>query len=184
MIFFGANDSVSDAPSQRRVSIEEYKANLIEIVTHPATRLQNPRTMLVTPPPINEYQRVVEDRKKGYHHIRRTARTTKKYAEACLGIAKGLGVVGVDIWSAFMREAGWEEGQPLAGSMETPQNPVLERLMYDGMYIVSLEPAIKYTEFYGVQGFTSLPMDIDWSIGKCRKPFENIGKTRLRRTWQ
>jgi isoamyl acetate esterase len=132
LIFFGANDSIINPDGHHPITIEEYKANLETIISHPTTKAQNPRILLLAPPPVNEYERIEVDKEKGHHHLRRSAGTTKKYAEACLQVAKSNGVVGVDIWSAFMKEAGWDGEAELPGSMDAPPNKILERLMYDG----------------------------------------------------
>jgi hypothetical protein len=134
LLFFGANDSIIDQTSRQHVSIDEYKANIEHIVNHPVTRLQNPNIILVTPPPICEYQQKQLDIQKGFPFLRRRAENTRKYAEACLDVARRMNLVGVDIWSTFMREAGWEEGRILEGSLETQRNEVLQRLLYDGRF--------------------------------------------------
>lgn len=125
---------MTDPTSRHHVPVDEYKANLEYIINHPATRLQNPNIILVTPPPICEYQQKESDLQKGFGFLRRRAENTKKYAEACLDVAKRMNLVGVDIWSTFMREAGWKEGQPLEGSLEVQRNEVFERLLYDGRF--------------------------------------------------
>ena len=63
---------------------------------------------------------------------RRTAEATKKYADACRELGNRLGVPVVDIWSAFMKAAGWSEGEPLAGSINAPENKKLADLLSDG----------------------------------------------------
>lgn len=55
------------------------------------------------------------------------------YADACRDIGKELGVPVLDLWSVFMAEAGWKEGEPLAGSIKNERNKVLEELLHDGM---------------------------------------------------
>lgn len=132
MLFFGANDSVIDRTSRHHVSIDAYKANLEHIVNHPVTRLQNPNIILVTPPPICEYQQKQLDMQKGFPSLRRQSENTKKYAEACLDVARRMNLVGVDIWSTFMREAGWKEGEKLTGSLDAEKSEVLQKLLYDG----------------------------------------------------
>ncbi|KAH8703772.1 GDSL Lipase/Acylhydrolase family protein [Talaromyces proteolyticus] len=135
LLFFGANDSVIDRTSRHHVSVDEYKANLEYIITHPSTRQQNPNIIVVTPPPICEHQQKQLDIQKGFPFLRRRAENTKKYAEACLDVASRMNVVGVDIWSAFMREAGWEQGRALKGSLEVQKNEVLQSLLYDGLHL-------------------------------------------------
>lgn len=63
----------------------------------------------------------------------RTAEHTKMYADACYEIGKELGVPVLDLWSVFMAEAGWREGEPLAGSIKIGKNNVLGELLEDGM---------------------------------------------------
>ncbi|CRG91873.1 GDSL esterase/lipase At5g62930 [Talaromyces islandicus] len=146
LLFVGANDSVVDRTSRHHVSIDDYKANLEHIVNHPVTRLQNPKIILVTPPPICEYQQTQVDKEKGFSFLRRRSENTKKYAEACLDVASRMNLVGVDIWSAFMREAGWEEGQTLEGSLEAPKNEILQRLLYDGLHLTANGYRLLYKE--------------------------------------
>jgi isoamyl acetate esterase len=130
-IFFGANDAVLPSFYQY-VPLEQFKENLRAIVEHPAMRAQNPRILVLTTPPVNEYKLVFFDAAHGYSDITRTASNTKRYAEACREVADSLQLPVVDIWGAFMKAAGWEEGQPLAGSLDNPRNGVLDGLLTDG----------------------------------------------------
>lgn len=66
----------------------------------------------------------------------RTAEHTKLYADACREIGKELGVPVLDLWSIFMAEAGWREGEPLSGSIKSERNKVLGELLHDGMRIL------------------------------------------------
>ena len=129
MIFFGANDSCVPG-SEQHVPLAEYKENLKRLVQHPAVREQNPKIIIITPPPINEYQLFQPDQPKG-----RTAGHTKSYAEAAREMAASLGVPAGDVWSRFMHAAGWNEGQPLLGSRDIPNSEKLESLFTDGLYL-------------------------------------------------
>lgn len=40
-----------------------------------------------------------------------------------------------DIWSRFMKEAGWREGQPLVGSREVPNSEKLQSFLTDGSFM-------------------------------------------------
>lgn len=130
-IFFGPNDACVPGHEQH-VPLEEYKENLKRIIQHPATQAQNPRIVLITPPPINEYQLEAFDSEKENPHPSRTASLAKSYAEAAREVAASLNVPAADIWSAFMARVGWKEGQPLVGSRDLPNNDQFCSLFTDG----------------------------------------------------
>jgi len=110
-IFFGANDAVlPDSPTHQHVPLQEYKENLRSLITHETIEAHQPRIILITPGPVDEYQ---------FFARQRTAEHTKLYADACREIGKELGVPVLDLWSVFMAEAGWRKGEPL---------------LHDGMY--------------------------------------------------
>lgn len=88
--------------------------------------------MLITPPPLDEYQQDEVELFKGFLQPRRNAATTKKYADACRDVGRRLGIPVVDIWSAFMKAAGWKGGHKLEGSKELPPNSKLNELLADG----------------------------------------------------
>lgn len=81
---------------------------------------------------MDEYRLEECDRAKGVSEVRRTAEHTKGYADACREVARDLGVVLVDLWSAFMAEAGWKRGMPLVGSKDVRRNDTLGDLLHDG----------------------------------------------------
>jgi isoamyl acetate esterase len=94
---------------------------------------QKPKILLLTPPPVNEYQLTIRDALKGCTMPQRTAANTKKYADACRQVGEELGLPVVDLWRAFMSKAGWEEGEPLIGSGDRERNRILESLLQDGI---------------------------------------------------
>lgn len=112
--------------------LNEFKQNLKCIVQHPSVTTQNPRLILITPPPVNEYKLEESDRVKGLTDPRRTAEHTKKYADACRKAGDELGVAVLDIWSIMMAKAGWKEGEPLVGSKKVARNEVLDAFLIDG----------------------------------------------------
>lgn len=103
------------------------------IVQHPNTRAQKSRLIIITPPPVNEYQLESFDASKNAPHPSRTANHTKLYAETARQVGASLNVPVVDLWTAFMQTTGWHDGQPLVGSREVPNNERLARLFTDGM---------------------------------------------------
>ncbi|KAK2762575.1 hypothetical protein FQN54_000748 [Arachnomyces sp. PD_36] len=148
-IFFGANDAVLPGGVQY-IPVEDYKRNLKAIIQHPAVKEQNLTVFLLTPPPINEYQTEVMDHGHGHDRLQRTASNTKVYADACREVGAELGVIVVDIWRAFMTFVGWEEGKPLDGSKDVPENAALAKLFSDGLHFKPGGYRIVYNELLRV----------------------------------
>ena len=137
MIFFGANDACSvEASNGQHVPLETYKLNLRDIVTHPVVQAHEPRIILVTPPAVEE--RLLEQRVKsfGYKELNRSNAVTKLYADAVHEVGKANNIAVLDLWSAFMTEAGWKAGDPLPGSLSVPKNAGLRRLLVDGLITI------------------------------------------------
>ena len=98
-----------------------------ELTTH------KPRILLVTPPPVDEYQQVIADQARGFDSVRLIAENTKMYAQTCIEVGSELKVPVVDIWTSFLHYAGWIEGQEhLLGSRKVPPNETLQGLFSDG----------------------------------------------------
>ena len=115
------------------------------MTSHPSVQAQGMKLLLLTPPPVNEYQLDLQEFvvKDGN---RRTAANTKIYADACREVGSKTGVPVVDIWSAFMRAAGWKEGEPLAGSKTAAENEKLAALLSDGAPHFGLLVALWFAE--------------------------------------
>ncbi|GAB7348781.1 hypothetical protein MBLNU459_g7505t1 [Dothideomycetes sp. NU459] len=147
-VFFGANDArLPNTPGfSQTVSLEQYTENVLKIATHPAVQAHNPKLILVTPPPVDERLCLATDSAKGINVIRRTAANTALYAEAVRQVGRRLNTPVLDLWSAFMKAAGWKAGEPLPGSSDIPQNEVLVKLMYDGLHFNPEGYRILYTE--------------------------------------
>lgn len=136
------------------VSLEQYTENLIKIATHPAVQAHKPQIILITPPPVDERLCIASD---GTDVVRRTAANTAIYAEAVRQVGKKLNAPVLDLWSAFMKAAGWKAGEPLPGSRDVPQNEVLVKLMYDGQYYHVRYTVIAKVDY--VQDCTSIQKD-------------------------
>ena len=136
VIFFGANDScLKGAVGSQHVPLEDYKRNLEVLITNDQVREQKPRTILVTPPPIEEYSREENDRAKGIPEPRRRASYTKLYADATREVGVAHNVTVLDLYAVFMRHAGQsKEDSLLEGSKEKPPNAQLRRLLHDGKW--------------------------------------------------
>lgn len=82
---------------------------------------------------MDEYRLEERDAEKGNPERQRTAEHTKQYADACREVGAEVGAVVLDLWSVFMTEAGWKEGEPLPGSKKADRSSVLGELLSDGM---------------------------------------------------
>jgi hypothetical protein len=133
MIFFGANDSVLPGNYQY-VPLDQYRRNLELLYRHPSVRAHNPTIILVTPPPVNEYQFSILEAPVSGSSFTRTAENTKIYADACRQVGEKDNLPIVDLWRAFMNKAGWRGENPLPGSRSTANNEILESLLVDGIY--------------------------------------------------
>ncbi|KFY70792.1 hypothetical protein V498_10215, partial [Pseudogymnoascus sp. VKM F-4517 (FW-2822)] len=151
-VFFGANDSANDGgPSKQLVSIERYRENLLSILSHPSVLAHNPRIILITTPPVDEYQRPEETRADGQVDRGRCAENSRAYARVGkeVGeelIAKGRPVVICDLWTAMMTRAGWTGEGVLAGSLKASKNPALAEMLYDGLHFNPAGYKVLYDE--------------------------------------
>jgi isoamyl acetate esterase len=133
-VLLGANDATCiTANSGFHVPLNEYKENLEAILSHSAVAAQNCRIVLITPPPIDEYQHEMKDKAAGRPGLTRFSHLAKEYAEACRQVGESAGVPVLDLWGHLMHRAGWREGDAvLAGSKAAPKNEVLALLLSDG----------------------------------------------------
>ncbi|MCJ1277280.1 hypothetical protein MMC21_005091 [Puttea exsequens] len=134
-IFFGANDAcLPSSPTKHHVPLDRYKQNLRDILLHASVVAQNPRLILITPPPIDEYKLEEHGLAVGINEVMRTAEHTKQYADACREVGLEFDVAVLDIWSILMAKTGWREGETLIGSKKVGRSSVLDRLLVDGQY--------------------------------------------------
>ena len=137
MIFFGANDAcLPGSDSGQHVPLNTYKENLKALIKHDCVVAQQPRLILITPPPIDEYKLEISDAAKGILGTRRKAEHTKLYADACREVGMALNIAVLDIWSIFMDKAGWDgdKDKPLPGSKKCSKNEALGNLLSDGQH--------------------------------------------------
>ena len=177
MIFFGANDACLPGTSTgQHVPIERYTRNLEKLLAHPSIEEQQPRLILVTPPPVNEYQ--LEEGNPA--EIQRTAEHTRKYADSCRQVGIKLGIAVVDLWSIFMEEVGWKHGHPLIGSKNAPRSERLENLLSDGKFRVLYQ----FRRLILIcQGCISIQMATSFFLMLPWKPSSKSGPTRTIRPY-
>jgi hypothetical protein len=117
---------------------EQFRQNLLKILTHPLIQAHAPRILLITTPAVDEYQLADEDRPDGSRGKDRSAQNAQLYASVGRDVAtqlraRGHDIAVCDLWTAMMEEAGWAGADaPLPGSQALPQNPVLKEMLYDG----------------------------------------------------
>jgi len=135
-VFFGANDACLPGSAQH-VPIEEYAACLKAIVRHELVQRQSARVILIVPGPVDEYQ---------LDNSQRTAANTKRYADACRQVGQELELPMIDLWSIFMKQAGWDGSSKLAGSKECEKNEALGQLLSDGLHFKNAAYSILFRE--------------------------------------
>ncbi|KAL1305872.1 hypothetical protein AAFC00_004022 [Neodothiora populina] len=151
-IFFGANDArLPDTPGYpQTVLLEQFRKNIASIATQACVQAHNPQIIVITPPPVDERLCLQNDQQNGINVQRRTAANTAAYAEAVREVGSQLNLPVLDIWDAFMHEAGWQQGQALPGSSDIPQNEVLVRLLYDGLHLSPEGYRVMHRELMGL----------------------------------
>lgn len=144
MIFLGANDAVLPHTSGQDVPLNLFCANLKNIIQHPKVRahatsvdrnMHAIKIILVTPPPVDEYQ--LED---SPNLNVRTAERTKSYADSCRRVGEEMDVAVLDLWGIVMKKAGWKgkDGEVLVGSRKRERSEVLGEMLHDGKTISNL----------------------------------------------
>ncbi|KAH8589539.1 SGNH hydrolase-type esterase domain-containing protein [Bisporella sp. PMI_857] len=146
-VLFGSNDACfPEAQNGQHVPLDQYKKNLVQIITHPAIQAQETRVILVTPPPVEERRLEHRVKSQGYTKLNRSNKRTKQYADASREVAKDMNVGCLDLWTAFMSRAGWKPGDPLYGSQDLPENGAIRSLIHDGLHFTPKAYIIFYEE--------------------------------------
>ncbi|EXJ69280.1 uncharacterized protein A1O5_07316 [Cladophialophora psammophila CBS 110553] len=141
-IFFGANDACLPGHPQH-VPLANYRQALKSIITSPGVELHQTKCLLITPPPVDEWQ---------LGSTERTAEHTATYASACREVGKEMSIPVLDLWTIFMSKAGWKEGSTgaLVGSKDAPRNEVLGKLLNDGLHLTTKGYELMYEELVQV----------------------------------
>ena len=80
------------------------------------------------------------NKETGSSDMIRRAKDAKEYADTVKDVGKEYGIPVLDVWSAFMKAAGWKGDGLLPGSEESGKNEVLAKLLYDGKITFSPWP--------------------------------------------
>ncbi|KAL0947078.1 hypothetical protein HGRIS_013219 [Hohenbuehelia grisea] len=113
-IWFGANDACI-RPSPQHVPLPKFTENirkLVHIVKSPESDYYSPdtRIILITPPPINTYQRKADLASRNPPlELDRKFEITQAYAKAVKDVGREEGVAVCDIWSIFWEAVGRDE---------------------------------------------------------------------------
>ncbi|QUC18624.1 uncharacterized protein UV8b_02865 [Ustilaginoidea virens] len=181
IVLLGANDAVLPLPStSQHVPIEQYKQNLIKIITHAHIRAHNPEILLVTPPPVDEIKRTKLDIAEGHGRAVRLFARSASYSETVREVAREHpGTVLIDLWKAIMERAiemtphDYTTGGPWLGSPENGKQGGLDNLLPDGLHMSGEAYKVFYDEIIGHVGreWASLPeedrtgyMFPDWRV--------------------
>lgn len=95
------------------------------MVHSPKSRYYSPQTriILISPPPLNEYQRRADLASRTPPlNLDRTFDTTKQYAEAVRDVAREKGVAFTDVWTVVWGAAGKNQ-------------QALSKYLYDGLHL-------------------------------------------------
>ena len=139
-VFFGANDACLPGSAQH-VPINEYAACIRCILQHDLVRKQGTKLVLIIPAPVDEYQ---------LSNNQRTATNTKAYADVCRQVGQELRLPMVDLWSLFMKKAGWDGESELVGSRKCERSKVLGDLLLDGLHFTAKAYSILLRELMNV----------------------------------
>lgn len=130
------------SPTKQHVPVEEYKENLVKIITHPRIQEHKPKIFLVTPPPVDELKHGKRDTEFGHPSSMRTSAVSASYSEKAREVSRELpDVILVDLWQAIMDKAismapdDYQPGGPWLGSPENGKAGGLDSLLPDGLHM-------------------------------------------------
>ncbi|KAI1197364.1 SGNH hydrolase [Nemania serpens] len=142
LVLLGANDACLPIPtSSQGVPIDQYKENLIKIITHEHIKAHNPKILLITPPPLDEIKSSLIDSEHGHKEPVRKASVSAQYSEIVRQVAAEVpGVVLVDLQKALMEKAisltpDYDPSGPPLGYTEGGKRGALEQLLPDGLHM-------------------------------------------------
>ncbi|OTA66454.1 SGNH hydrolase [Hypoxylon sp. EC38] len=141
LVLLGANDACLPIPTNTQgVHIDEYKENLIKIITHDYIKAHNPKILLVTPPPVDEIKLQELDLAVGHKQATRQAAISAAYSETARKVAAEIpDIVLIDLHKAIMDKAisltaDFDASGPPLGHPEGKRG-ALEQLLPDGLHM-------------------------------------------------
>jgi lysophospholipase L1-like esterase len=143
-VLFGANDACIPLPTNdQHVPLDQFKANLTAIVTHPTITAHGPKILLVTPPPLDEIRITALDVAAGHPSATRLARISATYSETVRQVAAehARTVTLIDLWKGVMDRAiektpGFDPaGGKTLGDPASGTRGYLGHLLPDGLHM-------------------------------------------------
>ncbi|XP_073226743.1 GDSL esterase/lipase At5g62930 [Cicer arietinum] len=147
-IFFGANDAalLGRTSERQHVPIHEYKLNLQNIVLHLKSCSPSMLIVLITPPPVCEEGRRAYAKSLYGENARelseRTNEAAGEYANACVEIAKEMGLAYINLWTKMQETDGWQN-----------------KFLWDGLHLTPDGNAVVYQEVIKVFNEAGLSAD-------------------------
>jgi lysophospholipase L1-like esterase len=142
LVWFGANDAAIKLPVENQhVPLDEYRANIKAILTHPIIAAHQPKILLVTPPPIDEIRIDELDRARGRDEATRKSKISAQYVQVVRDVAASMPqVVLIDLEKAMLEVAvsktpGHDPAGPRLGDLDGGQRGHLEHLLPDGLHL-------------------------------------------------
>ncbi|KAI1433615.1 SGNH hydrolase [Xylaria sp. CBS 124048] len=141
LVLLGANDACLPVEtSSQGVPIDQYKENLIKIITHEHIKAHNPKILLVTPPPLDEFQSLRTDLANGHKEAVRKAAVSARYSETARQVAAEVpGVILIDLQKELMQKAVdmTPDFDPSGPQLGYPggKRGALEHLLPDGLHM-------------------------------------------------
>ncbi|XP_022720979.1 GDSL esterase/lipase At5g45920-like isoform X2 [Durio zibethinus] len=111
-VFFGANDAClpDRYAAFQHVPLDEYKRNLHSIVSSFKKRWPKTLILLITPPPIDEDERLRHPYAENPSGLpERTNEAAGAYAKACVETAGECGIPVVDLWTRMQQFPDWRK---------------------------------------------------------------------------
>lgn len=111
-VFFGANDAClpDRYAAFQHVPLDEYKQNLHSIVSSFKKRWPKTLVLLITPPPIDEDERLRHPYAENPSGLpERTNEAAGAFAKACVETAGECGIPVVDLWTRMQQYPDWRK---------------------------------------------------------------------------
>ncbi|XP_021294422.1 GDSL esterase/lipase At5g45920 [Herrania umbratica] len=111
-VFFGANDAClpDRYAAFQHVPVDEYKQNLHSIVSSLKKRWPKTLILLITPPPIDEDERLRHPYAENPSGLpERTNEAAGAFAKACVETAGECGIPVVDLWTRMQQDPDWRK---------------------------------------------------------------------------